>query len=71
MTMETHLITLLSSGSGITLGLGAARVVAAVLILVLLLLLCAAAEHGEDGILGDRGLGGMQTQLISFLPIPI
>lgn len=46
-----------SGGSGVTLGLGAARVVATVLIVVLLLLLRATTKHGEDGRRGDRGLG--------------
>lgn len=51
-----------SSGGGLALGLGAARVVAAVLILILLFLLGTATKHGEDRrsshrlVIGSSGL---------------
>src|SRR5690242_12040935 len=62
----TDLVVALGSGGSITLGLGAARVVAAVLLVVLLLLLGAASEHGEDGGGGDGlllALGGLDGRV--------
>jgi hypothetical protein len=67
---RTHILALLCGSSSLTLGLGAAGVVAAVLV-ILLLLLGASTEHGEHGRRGDCGLvlalGGLRLLGLDLL----